>query len=253
MSPSTHALRLATAVANCDCCFMETRCWPGTEPRSGSVAVRREPTLTPGTVLWRNGAQFNGLHLVRSGAIKVYETDLSGEDRVQQFAFAGDLLGLEALAVGRYESTAVALSETMLCKLAWPPAQENAAHDPALQERLLRRASMQLRQRARATRLADPDASVRGFLQEMASRIGREEQVGEHVWIRQRLPMSRLEIGQYLGYAEETVCRSMRRLQSNGELEVSGRTLLLKKTAPGTPPRQPGTTTRPGVTRPVNA
>ena len=45
--------------------------------------------------------------------------------------------------------------------------------------------------------------------------------------------MSRLEIGQYLGYAEETVCRSMRRLQSNGELEVSGRTLLLRKLPAG--------------------
>ena len=227
-------MRLATLSANCDCCFMETRCWPGSEPHSGSVAVKREPTLTPGAVLWRAGAELQGLYMVRSGTIKVYETDLNGEDRVLQFAFAGDLLGLEALAVGRYESTAVALAETMLCRIPLPSSGASTPPDTALQERLLRRASLQLRQRARATRLADPDASVRGFLTEIAARIGREEQVGEHVWIRQRLPMSRLEIGQYLGYAEETVCRSMRRLQSNGELEVSGRTLLLKRLMPGT-------------------
>ena len=213
---------------------MESRCWPESEAHSGSVPVKREPTLTPGAMLWRNGAELHSLFMVRSGAIKVYETDLNGEDRVLQFAFAGDMLGLEALAVGRYESTAVALAETMLCRIPWPTAGAAAAHDPALQQRLLRRASLQLRQRARATRLADPDASVRGFLTEMAARIGREERVGENVWIRQRLPMSRLEIGQYLGYAEETVCRSMRRLQSNGELEVSGRTLLLKKLMHGT-------------------
>ena len=180
MTFKTHALRLATATASCDCCFMESRCWPGTEPHSGDVIVKREPTLLPANVLY----------LVRSGAI-----------------------------------TAVALIETMLCKLPWPPP----AGDAALQGRLLRRARVQLRQRARATRLADPDASECSFLQEIATRIGREERVGEHVWIRQRLPMSRLEIGRYLGYAAETACRSMRRLQSNGELEVSRRTLLLKK------------------------
>jgi len=167
----------------------------------------------------------------RSGAIKVFETDAAGEERVLQFAFAGDLLGLEALAAARYESTAVALGETMVCRLAWPPVTEGPTHELALHERLLRRASIQLRQRMRATRLADPDASVRGFLHEMAARIGREERIGDQLWIRQRLPMSRLEIGQYLGYAEETVCRSMRRLQSNGELEVSGRALLMKKPA----------------------
>lgn len=225
MGPKHNALRLATATANCDCCFMESHCWPGNDAHGGEVIVKREPTLMPANVLWREGAAFNGLYFVRSGAIKVYEIDLSGEERIMQFAFAGDLLGLEALAAGRHENSAVALTETMLCKLPWPPP----ADDRALLERLLRRASVQLKQRARATRLADPDASVRNFLHEVAGHIGREERVGEHVWIRQRLPMSRLEIGQYLGYAEETVCRSMRRLQANGELEVSGRTLLLKK------------------------
>ncbi len=229
MALKNNALRLATATANCDCCFMESHCWPGIEAHSGEVHVKREPTLMPENLLWREAALFNGLYFVRSGAIKVYEIDLSGEERIVQFAFAGDLLGLEALAAGRHENSAVALIETMLCKLPWPPP----AADHVLLERLLRRASVQLRQRARATRLADPDASVRSFLHEIATHIGREERVGENVWIRQRLPMSRLEIGQYLGYAEETVCRSMRRLQSNGELEVSGRTLLLRKLPAG--------------------
>jgi CRP-like cAMP-binding protein len=88
---------------------------------------------------------------------------------------------------------------------------------------------------------------VRNFLHEMADRIGREEHFGDHLCLRLRLPMSRLEIGQYLGYAEETVCRSMRRLQRQGEIEVSGRTLLLKK-AP-----RPGSVAAVPVQRPSTA
>jgi CRP/FNR family transcriptional regulator len=230
---------------------MELRCWPESQPRSGAVPVEREPTLAAGSSLWRHGATFDGLYLVRSGGVKVFEVDASGEERVLQFAFAGDMLGLDALADAHHENSAVALVETMVCRMAWPPLEAtahaaaqngapngfhigagNGAHhvtgSPALLHRLLQRASTLLRQRTRATHLADPDASVRSFLHEMAERIGREERFGDQKCLRLRLPMSRLEIGQYLGYAEETVCRSMRRLQRQGEIEVSGRTLLLK-------------------------
>jgi CRP/FNR family transcriptional regulator len=85
-------------------------------------------------------------------------------------------------------------------------------------------------------RLADPDLSVQRFLRELAVRIGREEPSGSTPAIRIRLPMSRMEIGQYLGYAEETVCRSMHRLRRQGEIEVSGRTLLLKSKGPALKP-----------------
>ena len=207
---------------------MEPRCWPECTPRSGAVAVEREPNLLAGAALWRHGAPFNGLYLVRSGCLKVIETDSSGAERVLHFAFAGDMIGLEALAAGRHDSSAIALAESMVCHLQWPPREEDLASPAQLPMRLLQRASSLLRQRSRAVRLTDPDASVRVFLAEMAERIGRQEQRDGQRLIRVRLPMSRLEIGQYLGYAEETVCRSMRRLQRQGELEVSGRTLLVK-------------------------
>ena len=67
MAPKNNALRLATATANCDCCFMESHCWPGIEAHSGEVHVKREPTLMPEHLLWREGALFNGLYFAGSG------------------------------------------------------------------------------------------------------------------------------------------------------------------------------------------
>lgn len=210
---------------------MEARCWPESAPHVGELSVERQPPLCSGAMLWRHGAAFAGLYIVRSGCIKVVETDETGGDRVLSFAFAGDMIGLEALASGRHETTAVALTEAMVCYLAWPLHAEASAPGATLPMRLLQRASTLLQQRSRAVRLADPDLSVQNFLREVATRIGREEQSGALPAIRIRLPMSRLEIGQYLGYAEETVCRSMHRLRRQGEIEVSGRTLLLKSKA----------------------
>jgi len=225
----TPALKAESS--RCDNCFMELRCWPESTPRTTPVPVDREPTMQPGATLWRHGTAFDSLYIVRSGALKVHETDMTGEERVLQFAFAGDLVGMEALATMQHDNSATALSETMVCRLEWP-LREEAAQDLALRDRLLKRASSLLRTRQHATRLADPDASVRLFLHESAGRIGREESDGARKFVRLRLPMSRLEIGQYLGYAEETVCRSMRRLQRQGELQVSGRTLVLYVSTP---------------------
>ena len=227
----TPALKAESS--RCDNCFMELRCWPESTPRTTPVPVEREPTMQPGGTLWRHGTAFDSLYIVRSGALKVHETDMTGEERVLQFAFAGDLVGMEALATLQHDNSATALSETMVCRLEWP-LRDEAAQDLALRDRLLKRASSLLRMRQHATRLADPDASVRLFLHEIACRIGREESDGARRFVRLRLPMSRLEIGQYLGYAEETVCRSMRRLQRQGELQVSGRTLVLYVNTPAT-------------------
>jgi CRP/FNR family transcriptional regulator len=46
-----------------------------------------------------------------------------------------------------------------------------------------------------------------------------------------RLPMSRLDIGHYLGFAEETVCRAIRRLQDRGLIEARGRQISLLEAA----------------------
>jgi len=212
---------------SCDHCFMEPRCWPESAAvGADGMPVERQPALYPGSTLWRHGAAFSGLYIVRSGCIKVMETDETGGERVLSFAFAGDMIGLEALASGRHETTAVALTEAMVCFLAWP--LRAAGTEAALTLRLLQRASTLLLQRTRAVRLADPDQSVQRFLRDVAARIGREESSGALPAVRVRLPMSRMEIGQYLGYAEETVCRSMHRLRRQGEIEVSGRTLLMK-------------------------
>jgi CRP-like cAMP-binding protein len=87
-----------------------------------------------------------------------------------------------------------------------------------------------LRQRRSAARSADPAAELHDFLCEFARRLGQTDPAPAGGTQRLRLPMSRLEIGQYLGYAEETVCRSFHKLQQRGIVTVSGRSVTLHAT-----------------------
>jgi CRP-like cAMP-binding protein len=77
----------------------------------------------------------------------------------------------------------------------------------------------------------DPIASVLEFLREIARRLGHEETAAGQRRLRMRLPMSRLDIGHYLGFAEETVCRAIRRLQDRGLIEARGRQISLLEAA----------------------
>lgn len=223
----SHVLRRAPDTADCGQCFMETRCWPESQPRSGSVEVHREPVLRRGQSLWRQGDDYRGLFLLRSGCIKVYQHSSAGEEQVLQFALPGDLLGLEAMTAGRCDSHAVALTDAMVCRLRWPPADLDTAQAAHVERRLLQRASSLLRQRSRAVRATDPTSALQTFLQDFSARAGHSDGPAAGEQRRLRLPMSRLEIGQYLGYAEETICRSLHRLQEQGLATVAGRTIVL--------------------------
>jgi CRP/FNR family transcriptional regulator len=227
MEVQNNTLRRAPDAADCGHCFMETRCWPESAPRSGSVEVQREPVLRKGQSLWRQGDAYRGLFLLRSGCIKVCQHSSAGEEQVLQFALTGDLLGLEAMTAGSCDSHAVALTDAMVCRLRWPPLDTDTAQSAHIERRLLQRASSLLRQRSRAVRAADPTTALHSFLQDFAARTGQPESAAADEQRRLRLPMSRLEIGQHLGYAEETICRSFHRLQELGLATVAGRTIVL--------------------------
>jgi len=198
---------------------MEPRCWPDGAPDRCALSTERLPPLSKGMALWRPGDDYTGSYLVRSGALKIVAVDVAGDEQVLHFALPGDLIGLEAMAPGRHDSLAVTLEESVLCRVRWP--RNGAASDPPMQ--LLLRASRNLHQRFGSGRHAEPLAATRAFVRAIAQQIGREERRGAARVIRLQLPMSRLEIGQYLGYTEETVCRALRRLHQLGELDVKGR------------------------------
>jgi len=208
---------------------MATRCWPECTLQREAL-VERAATLPAGSVLWCPGAEIDGLYLVRSGALKVTRTDRSGTERVLCFALPGDVAGFEDVARQRRDTRAETLATTSLCHIGWPPSTGDAATGSALLLPLLQRASALLHRRSRALHRLEPLPALREFVTELARSIGRAEGEGAAARTRVQLPMTRLEIGQYLGYSEETVCRTLRHLHRLGELQINGRTLLLPAT-----------------------
>lgn len=78
-----------------------------------------------------------GVFTLRKGMLKLVRVTEDGRERVVRVLFPGDVVGLEALATGRYDSQAIALSEVLLCRIPLDVIHQLGANSPRLHRKLM--------------------------------------------------------------------------------------------------------------------
>ena len=178
-----------------------------------------------GAVLYQEGQRALGVFTVRKGAIKLIRITNNGNKRIVRVLRAGDVAGLEALATNRYDSEAVALSQTSLCRI---PLE--VIHNLSRNSQHMHRSLMQKWQRA----LKDAD----DWLADM--NFGSASQRVAGLVLKMRHPtdegittlFSREDMGSMLDLKFETVSREISKLLRAGIMEPvdkSGRTYRILK------------------------
>jgi CRP/FNR family transcriptional regulator, anaerobic regulatory protein len=183
--------------------------------------------LSRGDTLFRLGDRLGDVFVVRAGALKTTVTLRDGDEHVIGFHLPGELVGLDALASGEHCVEASALVETHLCAVPLNALVAVGSSEPSLNRELLKvfgAAAMEshvhvdvLMRRQAGERLA---VFLHGILERY--RHHRNEQLSDFT-----LPMSREDIARYLGLALETVSRGFSRLQDEGVIKVSGRSVTV--------------------------
>ena len=218
------------AAVSCTNCGIYQLCLPlgldGNDMALLDSIVKRKTVYKRGQVMFRAGDRFDFIYALRSGSAKTSVCSDDGREQITGFHIAGELLGLSALAAGRYSCEARALETISVCKVEIERLDEIARTIPAVQYQLLKILSTQIRQdeelmlllgtRKAEERLA---AYLLGLSQRFASRNYSPTQF--------RLSMSRKDIGNYLGMAEETVCRILARFHEDGLITAAHRNVRL--------------------------
>jgi CRP/FNR family transcriptional regulator len=184
---------------DCGGCVSSRRCWGNEATPGAGFFVRRVRPLEAGEILFRQGARFEAPYLVTSGCIAVTELLPHGAERIVAFRVAGDLIGLESWNGPAHRFGALAVCAATLCRLRWSTTG-GLVRNAALLRALLTKATAQspdFRMPWAGLPAAD---RVRAFAEDFRHRTG------------QPLPMTRAQIGQYLGLAEETVVRAFKSL-----------------------------------------
>ena len=183
------------------------------------IVNRRRP-IARGEHLFRIGDPFRCFYAVRSGSVKSSALMEDGREQVTGFHLPGELVGLDAIASGRHHCAARALEVTSVCEVPFEHFEKLWETVPSLPRQMMRIMSRELAQEhVQLVQLGQKTGAERlaAFLLSLSARL-RQRGFSESEF---HLSMSRIDIGTYLGLAEETVSRLFRLLQELGVLTVS--------------------------------
>lgn len=164
-------------------------------------AVKRQLVLKKKQSLYVPQNTFHSLYAIHSGCLKTYEIDRDGNELINSFYFAGEILGFEAIARGNYLFSAAALSDALVCEIPYSHFIELLNSNSNLQKQILYLMSQQL---TTGTYLNFVTAEQRlaAFLIDLSERLFVSEPHLEF-----NFPMSRQDIGNYLRLTAETISR----------------------------------------------
>jgi CRP/FNR family transcriptional regulator len=174
-------------------------------------AMVRRARLAAGQVLFEEGGPADEVFTLTEGVLRLYKLLRDGRRQITGFLIPGDYLGL-AFA-GTYAYGAEAVTDVALCRFPRRAFLRLLDEVPALERELLSRAGNELALAQEQMLLLGRKTArerLASFLVGFAERRGVE--AGRPV----ALPMSRADLGDYLGLTMETVSRAFTNLCDAG-------------------------------------
>jgi CRP/FNR family transcriptional regulator, anaerobic regulatory protein len=219
--------------AECSECDLFKLCGPlrlgdsGIDIDLNDQLVKRRVEVKRGNLLFRNGDPHRSIYAISSGSFKLTTPADQSLDRIVDFRFPGELLGMSGIHAGNYCSNALAMEDCTVCEFSFDRFSKLGIQIPILQQRIIHLMSEALAHRQRMTLLLtglkNAEERLAAFL------LGISLRFKEHGFPAQRfkLVMDRSDIGNFLGLAKETVSRILVSLQRDGILQLSGKNIAI--------------------------
>jgi CRP/FNR family transcriptional regulator len=223
-------ISIANIKAACRECTLRELCLPlglhGPDMLELERLVRRRRPLKKGEYLYRHGDPLKSLFAVRRGTIKTTGLMEDGRVQVTGFYLAGELLGIDAISHDRHPCSAEAVEPTEICEIPYLELETVAQHVPGLQHQLFKIMSREILRDEQMLMMLGRMTAEERLAAALLSLERRQQRLGG-VDGEIRLPMSRQDLGDYLGLALETVSRLFSRFQEEGLIEVHGRQIRI--------------------------
>ena len=216
---------------SCATCSLSELCLPrGLKKESLDkldFIIKNSPPIAKGNHLYLPGDDFKSLFAIRTGSVKVYVLDKNGEEQIIGFYFPGEVIGFDAINKEKYICYAIALETLSYCKLPFEKMSLICAEIPEFQDQMFRLLSDEISNEHEmlltlSKRTADEKLAI--FIINLSNRFAK---LGYSSTVF-NLPMSRQEIGNYLGLAVETVSRVFTKFKRTELLDVDKKILSIK-------------------------
>ena len=217
---------------SCAACSLHVVCLPAGLDRAETERVdhviKQRKRLRRGEYLYRGGDRLHALYAIRSGFLKSRMLYADGREQVTGFHMMGDLIGLEGIGDEQHACDTIALDEAELCELPFARLEELTRDIPSLQRHLYRAMSREIvHDHGQMLLLGNMRAEERvaAFLVNLSQRFAARGYSPREF----HLPMTREDIGSYLGLKLETVSRVFARFHGEGSIEIRNRHVHIVK------------------------
>lgn len=215
---------------NCSDCRLNSICLPialetHDIDRLDSIIQRSKP-LHKGEHVYRENEPFTSVFAVRSGCLKAYKITGDGKEQVTGFYFPGELFGVDGISQNSHVVSAKALETSAICEIPFKRLEELSTKLPSLQRHFFRLMSQEISDDQQLITLLSKSSAeerIAALLISISNRSARLKLSATAF----RLPMSRTDIGNYLGLTVETVSRIFSRFQKAGLLEVENKEIRI--------------------------
>jgi len=215
---------------SCLDCSLRNVCLPITlevgEIKKLDGIIGRGKPLHIGDHVYRQHDDFLSIYAVRSGSLKSYSIDKDGNELVTGFYFPGEVLGMDGISQNQHASSAVAMETSSVCQIPFNHLGELSQMIPSLQQNCFQLMSQEIVEDRRLIAMLSKghaEQKVANFLLTISACKARNHLSDSEF----RLPMSRGDIGNYLGLTIETISRVFNRLQKQEVLSVNNKDIII--------------------------
>lgn len=177
--------------------------------------------------LHRAGTALKSLYAIKSGFLRTSISTNDGLEQVVGFSMTGEFLGMDAISTGMHQSDTVALEDSSLCGIRYDDLEELGRAIPALQyyfHRVIGAEIANMHGNLLLLGTMCAEERVATFLLNLSERYSARGYSGTSF----RLPMTRRDIGSYLGLKLETVSRVISHFNSLHLISVNVKTIKIE-------------------------
>ena len=231
MSSPEQIIDFSKIKANCSNCNLHELCLPhglnAEDMKKLDLAVKSSNPIQRGKHIFRADDAFVSIYAVRSGSVKVYILNEMGEEQIIGFYFPGEIFGFDAIEHNKHVCSAVVLETTTFCSIPYDKLHDICIQIPDLQNQMFRLLSRELSSESQlllTINKRNAEERIATFLVSLSSRFHKRGYSANEY----NLPMSRQEIGNYLGLTIETVSRLFTKFQRNGLVKINRKAIRLE-------------------------
>lgn len=188
--------------------------------------IQRGKPLHKGEHLYHAGEGFKSVYAIRSGAIRTIKITEEGDEQVTGFYLPGEIVGMDGLASNTHTNSANALETSAICEIPFSRLEELSTKVPSLQRRFFQLMSKEIMHDQQLITLLSKNSAeerIGALLLSISSRNSNRGLSSKDFF----LPMSRSDIGNYLGLTIETVSRVFSKLNKSGIISLDKKHVII--------------------------